>query len=123
MTALAPPQLTPLPKSRSRKAKNVLATLFISLAFLLALIPLVFLVVYVVQQGSKVISWNFLTEDLPFVDRLAGRWHGAGGGRHAAHHRCRVAHGHPARDPRRHLPQRVRRSDARWRGSSASSPR
>jgi phosphate transport system permease protein len=26
----------------------------------------------VVQQGSKVISWEFLTEDLPFVDRLPG---------------------------------------------------
>ena len=29
-------------------------------------------VVYVVQQGSKVISWEFLTEDIPFVDRLPG---------------------------------------------------
>ena len=65
MTALAPPQLTPLPRSRPRKVKNVLATFLISLAFLIAVTPLVFLVVYVVQQGSKVISWEFLTEDLP----------------------------------------------------------
>ncbi len=27
---------------------------------------------YVVQQGSKVFSWSFLTDDLPFVDRLPG---------------------------------------------------
>jgi phosphate transport system permease protein len=44
----------------------------IGLAFVVALVPLVFLVVYVVQQGSKVISWSFLTDDMPFVDRLPG---------------------------------------------------
>ena len=71
MTAVAS-HLTPLPKSRARKAKNVIATIVISLAFLIALVPLIFLVVYVVQQGSKVISWEFLTDDLPFVDRLPG---------------------------------------------------
>jgi phosphate transport system permease protein len=72
VTAIAAPNLSPPPKSRSRKFKNLLATLFITLAFLIALIPLVFLVVYVVQQGSKVISWSFLTDDMPFVDRLPG---------------------------------------------------
>jgi phosphate transport system permease protein len=71
MTALTP-RLAPMPKSRGRKVKNVIATSMISLAFLVALIPLVFLVVYVVQQGMKVFSWNFLNEDLPFVDRLPG---------------------------------------------------
>ena len=71
MTAVASP-LTPLPKSGVRKVKNAIATMFISLAFLVALIPLVFLVGYVVQQGSKVMSWNFLNDDLPFVDRLPG---------------------------------------------------
>jgi phosphate transport system permease protein len=71
MTVIAS-HLTPLPKSRARKVKNVIATIMISLAFLIALVPLIFLVVYVVQQGSKVISWEFLTEDLPFVDRLPG---------------------------------------------------
>ena len=71
MTAVAS-HLTPLPKSRARKVKNFVATAVIGLAFVVALVPLVFLVVYVVQQGSKVISWEFLTEDLPFVDRLPG---------------------------------------------------
>ncbi len=71
MTAVASP-ITPLPKSGVRKVKNFVATCMIGLAFVVALVPLVFLVVYVVQQGSKVISWSFLTDDMPFVDRLPG---------------------------------------------------
>ena len=71
MTAVAP-QLSSMPKSRGRKAKNLIATVLIALSFVVALVPLVFLVVYVVQQGSKVISWSFLNDDLPFVDRLPG---------------------------------------------------
>ncbi len=71
MTAVAPNLARP-PKSTSRKVKNALATVLIAMAFLIALIPLVFLVVYVVQQGLKVFSWSFLTDDLPFVDRLPG---------------------------------------------------
>jgi phosphate transport system permease protein len=71
MTAVAP-HLSPLPKSRARKTKNFVATCCIGLAFLLALVPLVLLVVYVVQQGSKVVSWDFLAADMPFVDRLPG---------------------------------------------------
>jgi len=71
MTAVAS-HLTPPPKSGARKVKNFVATCMIGLAFVVALVPLVFLVVYVVQQGSKVISWSFLNDDLPFVDRLPG---------------------------------------------------
>jgi phosphate transport system permease protein len=67
-----PPRLTPQSRSRPRKIKNVAASAVISLTFLVALVPLVFLVIYVVQRGSKVISWSFLTDDLPFVDRLPG---------------------------------------------------
>ena len=72
MTAVASPHLTPPPKSRPRKVKNFVATCFIALSFVVALVPLVFLVVYVVQKGSEVISWKFLTDDMPFVDRLPG---------------------------------------------------
>jgi phosphate transport system permease protein len=72
MTTVASPRLAPLPKSRPRKVKNFVATALITLAFIVALVPLVFLVVYVVQQGSKVLSWEFLTEDLPIIDRLPG---------------------------------------------------
>jgi phosphate transport system permease protein len=71
MTTVAP-RLTPAPKSRGRKVKNGIASLMITLAFLIALVPLVFLVVYVVQKGAKVMSWAFLSDDLPFVDRLPG---------------------------------------------------
>jgi phosphate transport system permease protein len=66
------PRLTPRSRSRSRKIRNVAANAFISLTFLVAMVPLVFLVIYVVQRGSKVISWSFLTDNLPFVDRLPG---------------------------------------------------
>jgi phosphate transport system permease protein len=66
------PQLTARPRSRRRKISNLVATGVIALTFVIALIPLVFLVIYVVQQGSKVMSLSFLTDDLPFVDRLPG---------------------------------------------------
>ncbi len=70
MTTLT--HLTPAPRSRSRKIKNWIATVGIALAFVVAMVPLVFLVVYVVQHGSSVISWSFLNDDPPFSDRLPG---------------------------------------------------
>lgn len=77
MTTLSPtgPEtlgLTHRRKSRARRVKNVVATVVISLAFLVALVPLVFLVVYVVQRGAKEMSWSFLTDDLPYVPRFPG---------------------------------------------------
>jgi phosphate transport system permease protein len=74
MTPVAPgaSRLAPRPRSRRRRIKNVIAACVISLAFVVAMVPLFFLVVYVVQRGAKVISWSFLTDDLPFVDRLPG---------------------------------------------------
>ncbi len=36
------------------------------------MVPLVFVVIYVIQRGSEVISWSFLNDDLPFVDRIPG---------------------------------------------------
>ena len=36
------------------------------------MVPLAFLVIYVVQQGSKAFSWEFLTTNPPFSDRLPG---------------------------------------------------
>ncbi len=49
-----------------------MATIMIVLAFLVALVPLVFIVVYVFQRGSEILDWNFLTEPLPFSERLPG---------------------------------------------------
>jgi phosphate transport system permease protein len=65
-------QLAPRPRSRARRVKNVIAAGAISLTFLIAMVPLVFLVIYVIQRGSAVISSSFLNDDLPFVDRLPG---------------------------------------------------
>jgi phosphate transport system permease protein len=72
VTAAVAPRLTPAPKSRRRKISNAIATALIALAFLLALLPLVFLVIYVVQKGANVVSWSFLTDDIPFVERFPG---------------------------------------------------
>ncbi len=64
--------LTPRPGSRARQIRNVVATVLIGLAFLAALIPLVFIVVYVVQRGSEILDWSFLTDPLPFSERIPG---------------------------------------------------
>jgi phosphate transport system permease protein len=64
--------MTPRPRSRSRRVKNTIATILIVLAFLAALVPLVFIVVYVFQRGSEILDWNFLTDPLPFSERLPG---------------------------------------------------
>jgi phosphate transport system permease protein len=64
--------LTPRARSRARRIKSAVAAGVISIAFLVAMVPLVFLVIYVIQRGADVISTSFLTDDLPFVDRLPG---------------------------------------------------
>jgi phosphate transport system permease protein len=72
-TTLAPaPPLVPRPGSTARRVKNGIATGLIALAFLIALVPLVFVIIYVVQRGADVISWDFWTKDIPFVDRFPG---------------------------------------------------
>lgn len=57
---------------RARKARSALATGFIILSFVVMLVPLVMIVGYVVSRGAKVISWSFLTGDLPIIDRIQG---------------------------------------------------
>jgi phosphate transport system permease protein len=73
---LVPPagrsRLTPGPRSRSRRTKNAIATVLIVAAFFVALIPLVFIVGYVVQRGANLFGWNFLTQPPPFSERLPG---------------------------------------------------
>jgi phosphate transport system permease protein len=71
MTAPAIP-LTQSTRKGRRELKNGLATVFMVVSFLIALLPLVFIVVYVVQRGSEVMSWSFLTDDLPFSNRRPG---------------------------------------------------
>ena len=58
--------------SGRRKFSNRIALGTIVAAFIVALIPLVAIVVYVFQQGLKVLDWDFLTEPIPISDRIAG---------------------------------------------------
>ncbi|HEX9467174.1 MAG TPA: phosphate ABC transporter permease PstA [Acidimicrobiia bacterium] len=64
--------MVPRPGSRARGIRNTLGTATIALSFLVALVPLAFIIVYVVQRGAGVLSWSFLTDDIPISDRLPG---------------------------------------------------
>ena len=55
-----------------RKVRNALATGFISVSFFLAVVPLIFVVVYIVGKGSSIFGWHFLTTDIPITDRSFG---------------------------------------------------
>ena len=71
MTAPAVPLGQSTRKGR-RELKNVLATTFIVGSFIVALVPLTLIVVYVARAGIKVFGLDFLTQDLPFSNRVAG---------------------------------------------------
>jgi len=65
-------RLTPGPRSPRRRLVNGVATVLIALSFVVAIVPLAFLVVYVVQRGAEVFGWAFLSENPPFSERLEG---------------------------------------------------
>jgi phosphate transport system permease protein len=65
-------RLRPGPASRARKARNHLATVFVIASFLVAVIPLVFVVGFVISRGGSVFGWGFLTKDIPIIDRELG---------------------------------------------------
>jgi len=48
-----------------RRTKNRMATTLMVVAFVLVLIPLVFVLITVVARGIGIISWQFLTADIP----------------------------------------------------------
>ena len=48
-----------------RRTKNRIATVLMVVAFVLVVIPLVFVLITVVARGIKIISWQFLTADIP----------------------------------------------------------
>ena len=48
-----------------RRTKNRIATALMVLSFVLVIIPLGFVLVSVVAKGASVISWSFLTSDIP----------------------------------------------------------
>jgi phosphate transport system permease protein len=72
-TTAASPQ--PMLRARAgtgvRRFRSGVATALIALSFVVALVPLVFVVVYIAQQGMKVMSWSFLTGDVAFSARSA----------------------------------------------------
>ena len=48
-----------------RRTKSRIATVLMAVAFVLAVIPLVFVQITVVARGIKIISWQFLTASIP----------------------------------------------------------
>jgi len=67
-----PVSLTQSARKGRRELKNVVATTLIVGSFVVALVPLTLIVVYVFQRGAAILSWSFLTEDLPFSNRREG---------------------------------------------------
>lgn len=63
------PLLRPRRGTAMRRFRSGLATTLIVGSFVVAFVPLIFLVVYVTRRGLKVFSWEFLTSDLPFSQR------------------------------------------------------
>lgn len=58
--------------SPARRFRNRLAIASVWTSVLVAAIPLAFVLIYLVQKGAGVISWDFLTDDIPISSRLAG---------------------------------------------------
>jgi len=71
-TAPQPSRLTPGPKSHRRRIVNVIATGGIALTFVIAMVPVVFIIYYVIDRGAAQFSWDFLTQSIPIVDRIPG---------------------------------------------------
>jgi phosphate transport system permease protein len=58
--------------SLRRRITNRAATMAITFALLLAVVPLALVIWEVIRQGGQVISWKFLTQDIPFSYRSHG---------------------------------------------------
>jgi len=58
--------------SRSRRIRNQLATIWMYGAFVVAVIPLGFVMYYVVAEGASQLSLEWFTADIPAVARRAG---------------------------------------------------
>jgi phosphate transport system permease protein len=58
--------------STGRRVRNGVATTWMVLSVLVALIPLVFVFGYVVQKGIKVIDAAWFTKDIPIIDQFPG---------------------------------------------------
>ncbi|HYN94144.1 MAG TPA: phosphate ABC transporter permease PstA [Pilimelia sp.] len=58
--------------SGRRRFSNHLATAFIALSVILAVIPLALVCYYVLAKGASVVSWEFLSSDVPRSPRREG---------------------------------------------------
>jgi len=67
MAAITEPQLGPNLQEPAgwRRTKNRIATTAMVLAFVLAVVPLVFVLYTVIAKGISIISWQFLTSPIP----------------------------------------------------------
>ena len=64
--------LTQSTRKGRRELKNAIATILMVGSFIVVVIPLAFIVLYVIQRGASLLSWSFLTDDLPFSNRREG---------------------------------------------------
>lgn len=53
------------PKANSRSVRDALATGLMATSVVVVMIPLVMVLVYVIQRGSSLFGWGFLTSDIP----------------------------------------------------------
>ncbi len=58
--------------SPARRFRNRAALGSIWLCVVVAAVPLIFVMTYLVQKGAGVISWDFLTKDIPISSRVRG---------------------------------------------------
>jgi phosphate transport system permease protein len=58
--------------SAGRRFRNGLATVWMIGSLIIAAIPLIFLVYYVLKEGLSVISWEFLTSPIPIITTEPG---------------------------------------------------
>jgi phosphate transport system permease protein len=67
MTVASQQQETGLREPRSwRRTKNQIATVLMVLAFFIVILPLGFVLYTVIAKGASIISWQFLTSNIPF---------------------------------------------------------
>jgi len=57
---------------KGRKTRNVLATTLIGICVVIAMVPLVLVIIFVINKGGGIFGWDFLTSDIPIVDSSAG---------------------------------------------------
>jgi phosphate transport system permease protein len=89
VTAVAPPSAPEDPAqwvvtrsiSPGRRARNAIATAWMVGTVAVALVPVALIVGYVAVKGAKVMSWGFLSRNLPFAPEVAGGgiWPAIGG--------------------------------------------